>query len=83
MRTGSESSADEQGAAAIFATQMDEFLGGGPQQFREVQGYETKTFMGYFKNGVQYKVPAYLKYLALLIPGGKTGSHCSCSHSRM
>uniref|UniRef100_A0A8C5CET0 Scinderin like a n=1 Tax=Gadus morhua TaxID=8049 RepID=A0A8C5CET0_GADMO len=55
MWLGSESSADEQGAAAIFATQMDEFLGGGPQQFREVQGYESNRFMGYFKNGVQYK----------------------------
>ncbi|CAL8309489.1 unnamed protein product [Lota lota] len=55
MWLGSESSTDEQGAAAIFSTQLDEFLGGSPRQFREVQGYESNTFMGYFKTGIQYK----------------------------
>lgn len=53
---GSESSQDEMGAAAIFTTQLDDFLGGAPVQFREVQDNESLTFLGYFKSGVKYQV---------------------------
>ncbi|XP_077393956.1 scinderin like b isoform X2 [Festucalex cinctus] len=55
MWIGDECSQDESGAAAIFATQLDEFLGGGPVQFRELQNSESNTFLGYFKTGVTYK----------------------------
>ncbi|XP_037135577.1 villin-1 isoform X1 [Syngnathus acus] len=52
---GNTSSQDEQGAAAVFVTQLDEHLGGAPVQHREVQGHESPRFRGYFKNGIIYK----------------------------
>uniref|UniRef100_A0A3P8TK63 Villin like n=1 Tax=Amphiprion percula TaxID=161767 RepID=A0A3P8TK63_AMPPE len=52
---GKTSSQDEQGSAAIYVTQLDEFLGGSPVQHREVQGCESPRFRSYFKNGLIYK----------------------------
>ncbi|XP_014743582.1 PREDICTED: villin-1 [Sturnus vulgaris] len=52
---GKESSQDEQGAAAIYTTQMDEHLGSVAVQHREVQGHESETFRTYFKQGIIYK----------------------------
>lgn len=53
---GTECSQDESGALAIFAMQLDDYLGGKPVQFREVQNNESRTFLGYFKNGLKYMV---------------------------
>ncbi|XP_060629474.2 villin-1 [Anolis sagrei] len=52
---GNSSSQDEQGAAAIYTTQMDEHLGGVAVQHREVQNYESEAFRSYFKQGIIYK----------------------------
>ncbi|KAG9476532.1 villin-like protein [Eleutherodactylus coqui] len=52
---GKDSTQDEQAAAALYTTQMDEALGGSPIQHREVQGHESATFKSYFKHGVIYK----------------------------
>ncbi|KAM7005649.1 advillin [Tautogolabrus adspersus] len=52
---GSQSSQDEQGAAAIYTIQLDEFLGTSPVQHREVQNHESDDFRGYFKQGIIYK----------------------------
>ncbi|NXL79284.1 VILI protein, partial [Leptocoma aspasia] len=52
---GKESSQDEQGAAAIYTTQMDEHLGSVAVQHREVQGHESETFRTHFKQGLIYK----------------------------
>ncbi|XP_038600662.1 gelsolin isoform X2 [Tachyglossus aculeatus] len=52
---GNECTQDESGAAAIFTVQMDDYLNGKAIQHREVQGFESATFLGYFKSGIKYK----------------------------
>ncbi|XP_076003364.1 advillin [Genypterus blacodes] len=52
---GSQSSQDEQGAAAVYAIQLDEFLGSSPIQHREMQNHESDAFKGLFKQGIIYK----------------------------
>uniref|UniRef100_H2ZV12 Villin-1 n=1 Tax=Latimeria chalumnae TaxID=7897 RepID=H2ZV12_LATCH len=52
---GKTSSQDEQGAAAIYTSQMDTHLGSVAIQHREVQHYESEIFQGYFKQGIIYK----------------------------
>lgn len=42
------------GACAYKTFELDEFLGGGPVQYREVQGHESSQFLSLFKGGVQY-----------------------------
>lgn len=49
---GSDSSQDEQGAAAVYTIQLDEYLGSTPVQHREVQSHESDAFRGYFKQGI-------------------------------
>lgn len=56
MVTGDHCTQDESGSAAIFTVQMDDHLGGKPIQYREVQGHESRTFLGYFKKGLKYMV---------------------------
>ncbi|XP_034508560.1 macrophage-capping protein [Ambystoma mexicanum] len=52
---GKDTSVDEQGASAMFCTQLDTYLNGHPVQYREAQGHESEKFMSYFSNGIKYQ----------------------------
>ncbi|KAG8443076.1 hypothetical protein GDO86_011772 [Hymenochirus boettgeri] len=52
---GEECTQDESTAAVIYTIQLDEYLGGRPVQYRELQGHENTEFLAYFKNGITYQ----------------------------
>lgn len=52
--SGSTSSQDEVGAAAILSVQLDDALGGSPVQHKETQDHESKAFLDLFKPSIRY-----------------------------
>jgi len=50
---GKETSQDEMGVAAYKTVELDDYLGGGPIQHREVQGHESELFQSYFPKGIR------------------------------
>jgi len=52
--SGSTSSQDEVGAAAILSVQLDDALGGSPVQHKETQDHESRAFLDLFKPSIRY-----------------------------
>eukprot|EP00794_Sanderia_malayensis_P017326 gene17326-19059_t len=46
---GKNTSKDEAGTAAMKSVELDDYLGGSPVQYREIQQHESREFISYFK----------------------------------
>ncbi|KAF9949059.1 hypothetical protein BGZ72_009085 [Mortierella alpina] len=85
---GNETSQDEAGTAAYKTVELDDYLDGKPVQHREVQGYESKQLLSYFKSfsvlngGVKsgfkhWSEPEYTPRLLMVKSAPHSGGHKS------
>lgn len=54
--------------------QLDDYLNGRAVQHREVQGFESATFLGYFKSGLKYKVGPGVRHGCTGLAPGSLGA---------
>lgn len=56
---GKETSQDEAGTAAYKTVELDDFLGTLPVQYREVEGFESQSFLRHFPQMTVVCIPFY------------------------
>jgi len=68
---GGETSIDEQGTAAYKTVELDDYMSGAPQEFREVQGEESEKFQALFPGGLEYLAGGVDSGFRHVVPNGE------------
>eukprot|EP00798_Chlamydomonas_sp_ICE-L_P013325 gene13325-19164_t len=78
---GKDSSQDEQASAALYATQLDDYLGGGPVQYRQVQEAESPEFRQLFPRVINRKRGGHAHAFKSVDPVVNYMSHLTLTNS--